>query len=182
MIVKMEKLLLIVACVVLSFCPATWGDTHVKGYYRKNGTYVKPHVRRSSSSSSSIQPKTTSPSHYGFSGSSGRINYGTTARTGAVKYGASTYHRRANISVGGSGYSSTKETCNPERRLFSTSMKKKKYEDQMGICPHCKMRYEYGEMEGDHIIPFSKGGKTTWENLQMLCRPCNRKKGNKYSY
>lgn len=31
----------------------------------------------------------------------------------------------------------------------------------------------------DHIIPVSLEGKTTFENLQTLCRPCNSKKGNR---
>ena len=30
----------------------------------------------------------------------------------------------------------------------------------------------------DHIFPMSKGGKTKTDNLQLLCRPCNIKKGN----
>lgn len=29
----------------------------------------------------------------------------------------------------------------------------------------------------DHIIPESKGGPTTFENLQAMCRSCNSKKG-----
>lgn len=36
--------------------------------------------------------------------------------------------------------------------------------------------FEYDEMQGDHITPWSKGGKTTSENCQMLCLPCNRDK------
>lgn len=29
----------------------------------------------------------------------------------------------------------------------------------------------------DHIVPESKGGPTTFENLQTMCRPCNSRKG-----
>ena len=36
--------------------------------------------------------------------------------------------------------------------------------------------FEIDEMEGDHITPWSKGGKTIAENCQMLCIPCNRDK------
>jgi len=38
-------------------------------------------------------------------------------------------------------------------------MKRKAYEKQNGICPVCNKHYEIEEMEGDHIIPWSKGGK-----------------------
>lgn len=34
-------------------------------------------------------------------------------------------------------------------------------------------------MELDHIVAFSKGGKTTFENLQTLCWDCNIGKGNR---
>ena len=39
--------------------------------------------------------------------------------------------------------------------------------------------YAYEEMEGDHIVPWSKGGKTEPGNLQMLCRRCNGVKGGR---
>lgn len=69
-------------------------------------------------------------------------------------------------------------------RAFTDSQKRAAYEKQKGICPLCKgdnkkKKWEYEEMEGDHITPWSEGGKTSPENLQMLCKDCNRRKGNK---
>jgi 5-methylcytosine-specific restriction endonuclease McrA len=34
-------------------------------------------------------------------------------------------------------------------------------------------------LEVDHVVPVSKGGPTTEENLQTLCWRCNRTKSNK---
>lgn len=64
-------------------------------------------------------------------------------------------------------------------REFDDKMKRKKYEEQKGICPLCSQHYEFTEMQGDHIVPWSRGGKTVYENLQMLCRLCNNTKSNK---
>lgn len=63
-------------------------------------------------------------------------------------------------------------------RQFEDRDKRSAYEKQKGICPLCGKHFEYGEMHGDHIIPWSKGGKTIPENCQMLCMSCNIKKGN----
>ena len=35
-------------------------------------------------------------------------------------------------------------------------------------------------MDIDHIKPIAKGGKTTYDNLQTLCRRCNKEKGDTY--
>lgn len=73
-------------------------------------------------------------------------------------------------------------------RQFDDKTKRKVYEAQNHKCPYCeksvgghtypngKTEYEYKEMEGDHIIPWSKGGKTEESNCQMLCKWHN---GNK---
>lgn len=64
-------------------------------------------------------------------------------------------------------------------RSFSASIKRQKYEEQKGICPICNEEFDINEMEGDHITPWSLGGKTELDNCQMLCKPCNRKKSNR---
>ena len=64
-------------------------------------------------------------------------------------------------------------------RAFTESQKRAAYEKQGGICPICGEFHEYEDMEGDHITPWSQGGKTIPENLQMICKSCNRKKSDK---
>ncbi len=51
------------------------------------------------------------------------------------------------------------------------------YERQKYTCAICGGTFEFEEMQADHIRPWSKGGHTTPENCQMLCRDCNLKKG-----
>ena len=63
-------------------------------------------------------------------------------------------------------------------RAFSPEMARAAYERQKGICPKCGKHFEIEEMQADHITPWSKGGKTTAENCQMLCADCNRRKSN----
>jgi len=41
-------------------------------------------------------------------------------------------------------------------------------------CQHCGVRRH---LSIDHIIPRARGGETTRENCQTLCRHCNSKKG-----
>ena len=64
-------------------------------------------------------------------------------------------------------------------RTFDDDEKREAYERQKGVCPVCGKHFEYDEMEGDHIVPWSKGGKTVPENLQMLCRRDNALKSDR---
>jgi hypothetical protein len=64
-------------------------------------------------------------------------------------------------------------------RAFDEKTKVKIYEKQKGLCTACKKHYDISSMEADHIIPWSKGGKTTPENCQMLCKMDNRTKSGK---
>lgn len=63
-------------------------------------------------------------------------------------------------------------------RAFSPEIAESAYEQQNGICPKCGKHFKFEEMQADHITPWSKGGKTTPDNCQMLCADCNRRKSN----
>lgn len=45
------------------------------------------------------------------------------------------------------------------------------------VCQFCGGHYPRSELNLDHVIPRSQGGKTTWENVVTSCIPCNRRKG-----
>lgn len=62
-------------------------------------------------------------------------------------------------------------------RVFTPAMKTSAYEQQDGVCSHCYKKFDFDKMEADHINPWSQGGKTEANNCQMLCKPCNRRKG-----
>lgn len=59
-------------------------------------------------------------------------------------------------------------------RTFTDNQRREAYERQDGICPKCGDHFKLEEMDGDHIIPWSKQGKTTSDNCQMLCIRDNR--------
>jgi 5-methylcytosine-specific restriction endonuclease McrA len=82
-----------------------------------------------------------------------------------------------------------------EVRVFDEAVKRAVYARQTAAaqaagvsnCPLCAVGhdanrsriYEYKEMEADHVTAWSKGGASTPENCQMLCKTHNRAKGNK---
>jgi 5-methylcytosine-specific restriction endonuclease McrA len=45
-------------------------------------------------------------------------------------------------------------------------------------CQYCSVVLTAGELTLDHVIPRSRGGLSTWENLVACCHDCNRRKGN----
>lgn len=80
-------------------------------------------------------------------------------------------------------------------RIFEESTKKAAYRRQTdkakaegtSNCPLCAIGsnnnreriYKLNEMEADHVTAWSKGGSTTQDNCEMLCKSHNRAKGNK---
>tara|TARA_Y100001938_G_C8079288_1_gene428069 strand:- start:1238 stop:1738 length:501 start_codon:yes stop_codon:yes gene_type:complete len=48
-----------------------------------------------------------------------------------------------------------------------------------GACQYCYKKLNKSRFTIDHVIPRSKGGKTSWENLVCSCSRCNTHKGDK---
>lgn len=82
-------------------------------------------------------------------------------------------------------------------RAFDKDTAKTAYAQQQGHCPYCDQKvaghtypqgqtstlygantYEFSQMQADHIKPWSKGGKTVFDNCQMLCKWHNEHKSD----
>ena len=46
-------------------------------------------------------------------------------------------------------------------------------------CQYCHRVFNSGELTLDHVIPRSRHGDSSWENLVACCNPCNNRKGNR---
>lgn len=64
------------------------------------------------------------------------------------------------------------------RRNFNKSERQTLYDAYFGLCAICGCKLREG-FHIDHIIPWSKGGKTELSNAQPLCPNCNLKKSNR---
>ncbi len=45
-------------------------------------------------------------------------------------------------------------------------------------CQYCDMRKPTPDLTFDHVVPRSKGGRTSWENVVTACGLCNMRKGS----
>ncbi|MCS7026668.1 MAG: HNH endonuclease [Bryobacteraceae bacterium] len=46
-------------------------------------------------------------------------------------------------------------------------------------CQYCGKTLPSSELTLDHVVPRSRGGESSWENLVACCNPCNNRKGNR---
>ena len=73
-----------------------------------------------------------------------------------------------------------KYDSNLEKKLRDDAFEKSKNKDGEYQCAICKVTgKDRVFFQVDHIIPMNKGGKSVAENLQILCRQCNGKKGDR---
>lgn len=53
------------------------------------------------------------------------------------------------------------------------------YEHYGYKCSYCGKKFMTSELNLEHVLPRSRGGKTDWTNVVTSCIPCNLKKGNR---
>jgi hypothetical protein len=46
-------------------------------------------------------------------------------------------------------------------------------------CVYCGASLTIKQLEIEHVVPSSKGGKTTWDNVASACHDCNQKKADR---
>lgn len=49
-----------------------------------------------------------------------------------------------------------------------------------GVCQVCGRSVPDEEVNFDHIIPWSKGGRSDESNIRLLCQECNKSRGNDF--
>ncbi|MCZ6619540.1 MAG: HNH endonuclease [Gammaproteobacteria bacterium] len=47
------------------------------------------------------------------------------------------------------------------------------------VCLHCGGSFPDSDLTRDHIVPTSRGGKDSWDNVVAACKRCNHYKGNR---
>ena len=65
-----------------------------------------------------------------------------------------------------------------EPRSFTAMQRIELFSQSGGHCKSCNAPITLTDFHADHVIPWSKGGKTTLANGQALCRTCNLTKSN----
>lgn len=51
------------------------------------------------------------------------------------------------------------------------------YARDRNTCQYCARQFSRSDLNIDHVIPRSRGGSSTWDNVVCSCLACNRKKG-----
>lgn len=76
-------------------------------------------------------------------------------------------------------YEDDEDEYEPRRRQpISRFIKEGLYRDQRGKCMYCGRKLDLEDMQVDHKTPISRNGSDNEKNLQLLCAPCNTRKGD----
>jgi len=80
------------------------------------------------------------------------------------------------LAIGGPDEDSIRAERNKARALRKTRWWQQK--TSSGTCYYCDKKVGFKELTMDHIIPLSRGGRSTKDNIVPSCKTCNTKKKN----
>jgi 5-methylcytosine-specific restriction endonuclease McrA len=72
-----------------------------------------------------------------------------------------------------------KEYVYVPHRKSKSPCKKNVYRRDGNRCQYCGCALNYKNSSIDHVMPRSRGGSNSWDNIVSACKPCNRRKGNR---
>lgn len=64
-----------------------------------------------------------------------------------------------------------------ERKRIGKNERQALFGAQRGKCMYCGIKAEMTYFDVDHKTPVARGGSNRFSNYQLLCSPCNRRKG-----
>ena len=64
-------------------------------------------------------------------------------------------------------------------RLEVSFSRRNLYRRDAYSCQYCQRRQPLEDLSIDHVMPRSRGGKTSWENCVLACVNCNSRKANR---
>ncbi|MFX7620976.1 HNH endonuclease signature motif containing protein, partial [Acinetobacter baumannii] len=53
------------------------------------------------------------------------------------------------------------------------------YHRDNNTCQYCSKKFSTSDLNIDHVLPRSQGGRSSWENCVLACFKCNSKKANR---
>ena len=69
-----------------------------------------------------------------------------------------------------------------QRRKWTDEERKNTLTSCGSKCARCGKKLTLKTLTMDHVVPISKGGENTLDNLVALCQPCNSRKANKFCW
>jgi 5-methylcytosine-specific restriction endonuclease McrA len=80
------------------------------------------------------------------------------------------------LALGGPDDKSIRKERNKARALRKTRWWQQK--TSTGTCYYCDEKVGFKDLTMDHIIPLTRGGRSTKDNLVPCCKKCNNEKKN----
>ncbi|WPD21206.1 MAG: HNH endonuclease [Candidatus Electrothrix scaldis] len=76
------------------------------------------------------------------------------------------------------GFGVDESTIRAERKKARELRKTRWWQQKTaeGICHYCQQKFPVNELTMDHVIPLSRGGRSTKGNLVPCCKKCNTAK------